>query len=106
MKMERVAFTMKLKKDCAAEYKRRHDAIWPELARMLKGIGIQQYSIFLDDSTNTLFGYMQFQDPGLIEKLRGEPLMWKWWNYMADIMDINPDQSPKSISLREVFFLP
>jgi L-rhamnose mutarotase len=104
--MKRVAFAMKLKKDCADEYKRRHDAIWPELSTLLKRTGIQQYSIFLDDSNNTLFGYLKVEDPALLDKLRDEPLMWKWWNYMADIMDTNPDHSPVSMPLQEVFYLP
>jgi L-rhamnose mutarotase len=104
--MERIGFKMKLLKDCAAEYKRRHDAIWPELSALLSGIGIRQYSIFLDETSGILFGYLQMEDPALLDKLREEPLMWKWWNYMADIMDSNPDHSPSTAPLQEVFYLP
>jgi len=104
--MERIAFTMKVKEGRADEYKCRHDTIWPELSSMLSGIGVSHYSIFLDEPNGTLFGYLQIDDPGQLDKLRVEPLMWKWWSYMADIMETNPDQSPASRPLREVFYLP
>jgi L-rhamnose mutarotase len=97
---------MKLNKGCAAEYKRRHDEIWPEVSSLLSGIGICQYSIFLDEPSGLLFGYLQLENPALLDKLREDPLMQKWWSYMADIMDTNPDHSPVSSSLEEVFYLP
>ena len=103
--MERVGFTMKLKKGCAVEYKRRHDQLWPELSSLLKDMGIREYSIFLDEPGGTLFGYLQIEDPSRLDKLREEPLMWKWWQYMADIMDTNADASPTSSPLQEVFYL-
>src|SRR5262245_3849086 len=99
--MERIGFTMKLHKGRTSEYKRRHDEIWPELSSLLTEMGIRQYSIFLDEPSCTLFGYMQMEKPELLDKLREEPLMRKWWNYMADIMETNPDQSPSSSTLKE-----
>src|SRR5215471_10668337 len=104
--MKRVGFTMKLNEGCAAEYKRRHDEIWPELASMLTGTGIRQYSIFLNEHDGILFGYLQVENPALLDKLRDESVMQKWWAYMADIMDTNPDHSRASSSLQEVFYLP
>lgn len=104
--MERIGFTMKLNEGCTAEYKRRHDEIWPELSSLLSEMGIRQYSIFLDEPSGLLFGYLQMEKPVLLEKLREDPLMQKWWSYMADIMDTNPDHSPTSTSLQEVFYLP
>jgi L-rhamnose mutarotase len=104
--MKRIGFTMKLKEGCTDEYKRRHDQIWPPLSALLTGMGIREYSIFLDESGLTLFGYLQIEDPARLDKLREEPLMWKWWNYMADIMDTNADASPTSSPLQEVFYLP
>ena len=80
--------------------------IWPELSSLLSGMGIREYSIFLDEPSNLLFGYLQLENPALLDNLSQEPLMQKWWSYMADIMDTNPDHSPVSSSLQEVFYLP
>jgi L-rhamnose mutarotase len=48
--MKRVAFKMQLHQGQVEEYKRRHDEIWPELVELLKSIGIEDYSIFLDQT--------------------------------------------------------
>lgn len=97
---------MQLHRGFEEEYRKRHDALWPELKKLLKDSGIREYSIFLDASTNTLFGVMQVTDPALIEKMPEHPVMKKWWAYMRDIMDTHADNSPVSISLPEVFYLP
>ena len=104
--MVRRAFRMQLHKGFEQEYKRRHDELWPELEKLLKSSGISEYSIFLDEKTNALFGSMKVEDPALLERLPEEPVMKKWWAHMRDIMDTNPDNSPVSIPLKEVFYLP
>jgi L-rhamnose mutarotase len=104
--MARVGFTMKLFKGKEEEYKKRHDEIWPELADLLRKHGIREYSIFLDEPTGTLFGVLSMDDPQLLDKLPLQPVMQKWWSYMKDIMESNPDNSPVSIPLKEVFYMP
>lgn len=101
----RVGFKMQLHKGKEAEYKRRHDEIWPELSSLLRSTGVSEYSIFLDEPTGTLFGVLSIDDPKALDKLPEHPVMQKWWKYMADIMDSNPDSSPVSIPLKEVFYL-
>lgn len=103
--MERVAFKMKLFKGCEEEYKRRHDALWPELQSLLKDAGIRDYSIFLDEDTNALFGYLTIEDKARLDELPAQAIMKKWWAYMKDIMESNDDNSPVSIPLKEVFYL-
>lgn len=103
--MPRVAFKMKLHPGQEAEYRRRHDEIWPELAELLQSTGISEYSIFLDDTTLDLFGVLCIDDPAQLDALPRHPVMRRWWDYMADIMASNPDHSPQSIPLREVFYL-
>ncbi|MDZ7649159.1 MAG: L-rhamnose mutarotase [Cytophagales bacterium] len=103
--MPRLAFKMKLHPGQEAEYFRRHDELWPELKALLKGIGINEYSIFIDKDTNVLFGVLSIESPKLMETLPDHPVMKKWWNYMKDLMDCNPDNSPVSIPLKEVFYL-
>ena len=104
--MARVAFKMKLFKGYEEEYKKRHDALWPELQQLLKKTGISEYSIFLDKETNSLFGILQIDDPKALDNLPEQPVMKKWWAHMKDIMESNPDNSPVSIPLNEVFYLP
>ena len=104
--MARVAFKMKLYKGFEEEYLKRHDHLWPELETLLKQTGISDYSIFLDDQTNILFGVLKAEDPTALNNLPSNPVMQKWWAYMKDIMESNPDNSPVSIPLKEVFYLP
>jgi len=104
--MTRVAFKMKLYKGNEEEYRKRHDQLWPELEALLKQAGISDYSIFLDSETNFLFGVLKASDPAALDDLPSKPVMQKWWAYMKDIMESNPDNSPVSTPLKEVFYLP
>ena len=103
--MHRVAFKMKLFKGKEDEYRKRHDEIWNELKSLLKQSGIKNYSIFLDETTNDLFGYLTIDDAKKLDELQNEPVMKKWWNYMKDVMETNEDASPVTIPLKEVFYL-
>lgn len=102
--MQRFAFKMKLKPGYAAEYKKRHDQIWPELQQLLKEAGLSDYSIFLDEKTHSLFA-VQKQNGQSSQDLGAREIVQKWWAYMADIMETNPDNSPVSVPLKEVFHL-
>jgi L-rhamnose mutarotase len=102
--MERQAFKMKLRKGFEKEYKKRHDEIWPELVKLLKASGVSDYSIFLDEETGTLFAAQKCSGASS-QDLGSNPIVRKWWDYMADIMEVNPDKSPVSIPLPEVFHL-
>ena len=102
----RIASKMRLRKGLEAEYKKRHDEIWPELKALLKENGISDYSIFLDNETNNLIAYFNITDDKKLYELQGKEIMKKWWAYMKDIMETNEDNSPVSIPLKEVFYLP
>jgi L-rhamnose mutarotase len=104
--MDRVAFKMKIFPGFEQEYKKRHDEIWPELVALLKEAGISDYSIFLDQETNSLIGFLKVKDKAVMDKLPTNEIMQKWWAYMANVMESNPDNSPVSIPLQEVFYLP
>ena len=96
---------MKLKPGCEAEYQKRHNEIWPELVKMLKDSGVYDYSIFWDKETNLLFAVQEQGGESGSQDLGTNPIVKKWWDYMADIMDVNPDNSPVSIPLKEVFYM-
>ncbi|WP_293941423.1 MULTISPECIES: L-rhamnose mutarotase [unclassified Sphingobacterium] len=102
--MEKIAFKMKLKPGMSAEYQRRHDAIWPELTTLLRENGVSDYSIFLDEETDTLFA-VQYLAGHSSQELGKEAIVQKWWDYMHDIMEVNPDHSPVSINLKKVFHM-
>ncbi|MBB6107357.1 L-rhamnose mutarotase [Mucilaginibacter lappiensis] len=103
--MQRVAFKMHLLPGKAQEYKMRHDLIWPELVTLLKQTGISDYYIYLDEDTNILLGTYMAADLNVISQLPENPVMQKWWQYMADIMESNSDHSPISSPLQEMFYL-
>ena len=97
---------MKLFKGCKDEYRKRHDELWSELKQLLKQAGICDYSIFLYETTNDLFAYLMIDDVKKLNEIPDEPVMKKWWSYMKDIMETNEDNSPVSVPLKEVFYLP
>lgn len=101
----KTAFKMFLKPGFEAEYEKRHREIWPELAKLLKDTGVYDYSIYWDKDTNILFAVQQQDGDTGSQDMGTNPLVKKWWDYMADIMEVNPDNSPVSIELKEVFFM-
>lgn len=103
--MQRHAFKMKLKPGMAPEYKKRHDEIWPELQLELRAAGISDYSIFLDEDTLTLFAVQKLSETNSASRLPASPILRKWWDYMAPLMEVHPDHSPIETPLSEVFYL-
>jgi len=103
--MQRYAFKMFLNPGAAHEYRRRHDAIWPELKALLRESGVSNYSIHLDPDTNTLFAYLERTDDHRMGALTQQPVMRRWWAQMKDIMAANPDGSPVTAPLIEMFHL-
>jgi len=97
------AAKLKLKPGMGDEYKKRHDAIWPELSKAIRDAGISDYSIFLDEETGTLFAVLKVADNNTTAELRKTELMKKWWDHMADLMEVNPDNSPVRMPLKQVF---
>ena len=87
------------------EYRKRHNEIWPELKKLLKEAGVSEYSIFLDEETNTLFAFQKVNGEEGSQDLGQTEIVKKWWKFMSDIMETNPDNSPVTVPLQEVFFM-
>jgi L-rhamnose mutarotase len=104
--MIRKAFVMHVRPTAHDEYKRRHDALWPELATVLSEHGVGSYSIFLDAARNVLFAYVELESLERWNAIADTAVCRRWWSYMRDIMATNPDDSPVSEDLTEVFHLP
>ncbi len=98
-------FKMKLYEGMAEEYEKRHNALWPEMKEMIHEYGGKNYSIFLDEETNTLFGYIELESEERWDESAKTEICRKWWDYMADIMETNEDNSPVSTDLKKVFHL-
>ena len=101
--MKQVASKMKLNPGCEAEYKKRHDEIWPELSRILTDAGVFDYSIFLDEETLTLFAVWKLAEENSAADLSSHPVVQKWWTFMAELMETHPDDSPVCVPLPTVF---
>ncbi len=103
--MIRKAFTMKVLPNHIQEYTERHSPIWPELAEVLGDHGVSNYSIFLEEASHTLFGYAEIESEEQWAAIAETQVCREWWAYMKDLMETNPDNSPVSVELREVFHL-
>ena len=101
----RKAFVMSVHAGCEEEYEIRHNPIWKELEALLKAHGVSNYSIFLHPETRQLFGYAEIESEELWNKIAQTEICQRWWAHMADIMPANPDKSPVSAPLKEVFHL-
>lgn len=103
---ERYVFRMRLNDGMAEEYKRRHDAIWPELVELLHDAGVSDYSIHLDEETGHLIGVLTRANDHRMDALPDHSVMQKWWAYMGDIMETNADASPVVVPLTPLFHMP
>ncbi|MCA0057142.1 MULTISPECIES: L-rhamnose mutarotase [unclassified Mesorhizobium] len=102
---EKYAFKMVLKPGMKAEYKKRHNEIWPSLVTLLKQAGVSDYSIHLDEETNILFGVLWRRDDHGMADLPKHPVMQRWWADMADLMATKPDNEPVAVPLETMFHM-
>ena len=98
-------FKMKLYDGMEAEYEKRHNELWDEMKDMIHQYGGKNYTIFLDKETNILFGYIEIESEELWAASAETEICKKWWAFMADIMETNPDNSPVSVDLKNIFHL-
>ena len=103
--MERDAFKMKLKPGCVEEYKKRHDEIWPELAQAHTDSGISDYTIYFDEESLTLFATRKLSAHNTAAEIKDLEIVRCWWDHMADLMEVHPDNMPIAKPLKEVFHM-
>jgi L-rhamnose mutarotase len=101
----RRAFCMTVTPGREAEYIRRHQPIWPDLEATLLAYGVRTYSIFLDSATSTLFAYVEFDSVERWEAVAQTDVCQRWWAHMRELMPSNPDNSPVTAPLTEVFHI-
>ena len=103
--MEQIAFLMRLKLGCEQEYRQRHDEIWPQLKAALTQAGIRDYSIFLDEVTLTLFAVLRLTPDNTRDGLPSLPIMRRWWDFMAELMEVDRANRPVDQPLTRVFHM-
>jgi L-rhamnose mutarotase len=96
---------MSVHEDKLETYIHRHNPIWDELRDVLKAHGVHTYSIFLDPEDHSLFAYAEVEDEARWEAIAQTEVCQRWWESMRELMPTNPDGSPKSVDLQEVFHL-
>jgi L-rhamnose mutarotase len=106
--MQRVGFRLQLKMETLPAYIEHHERVWPEMLAALRSHGWHNYSLFLDQSDGTLFGY--FETPNLKQALAGmasEEVNSRWQATMAPYFESLGDRRPDEgfLVLRNVFFL-
>lgn len=104
--MDTQAFRMQLKPGMAEAYRARHAAIWPELSELLRNSGISDYWIFLDEESLALFAVLKLADDNRRSELPSHPVMKRWWDHMAPLMEVEPDNRPREWPLVPMFHLP
>ncbi len=91
--------------DKQAEYARRHNPIWRELEDTLLAHGVRTYSIYVDPGTSELFAYAEIESEERWAAVASTDVCRRWWRHMRELMPSNPDDSPVSTELREVFHI-
>lgn len=103
--MFKKSILMKVYPEMHEEYEKRHQEIWPEMVEGLKEHGVNRYSIYLDEETSLLFGYLEIENLELWDQFSSTEINQKWWRYMEPVMETNEDSSPVAKELRLVFSL-
>jgi L-rhamnose mutarotase len=103
--MIRKFFVMQLNRDAEEEYRQRHRPIWKELEEVLRTHGVHNYSIALHPETRQLFAYAEIEDEARWKAIAQTAECRRWWDYMADLMEVNADRSPLAVELQEMFHL-
>ena len=102
---QRIAFRMNLNPGQAAEYKRRHDNLWPEMVDALHKAGVSDYWIWLDPGTNHLFATLVRSDDHTMADLPKTDANRRWWDFMMDVMAYDGVQ-PLVVDLEPMFHMP
>jgi L-rhamnose mutarotase len=106
--MKRIGFLLKVKEDKIDEYKKHHEAVWPEMLEALRRHGWRNYSLFMRGD-GLLFGYFETPDSfqAALDGMAGEPINDRWQEFMAPYFEsaagAHADQM--MVELQEVFHL-
>jgi L-rhamnose mutarotase len=106
--MQRIGFRLQLKVGRLDEYVEHHKNVWPEMLQALRNTGWTNYSLYLDRTDGTLFGYFETPDlKAAQEGMAATEVNAKWQEFMGDFFEeldgLRPDEGFKL--LEQVFYL-
>ncbi|WP_299737584.1 L-rhamnose mutarotase [uncultured Roseobacter sp.] len=81
--MQRMGMVIGLNAERLEEYKRLHADVWPGVLSMITACNIRNYSIFLREPENLLFGYWEYHGTDFeadAARMAADPETQKWWN--------------------------
>lgn len=81
--MQRMGMMIGLEREKVAEYKRLHADVWPGVLKMISDCNIRNYSIFLKEPENVLFGYWEYHGEDFAAdaaKMAADPETQRWWD--------------------------
>ena len=106
--MKRVGFLLKVKAELVEEYKKRHEAVWPEMKEALRRSGWHNYTLFMRED-GLLFGYFETEESfaAALERMDKEDVNARWQASMSPYFEAPPGSRPdqNTVELEEVFHL-
>jgi len=81
--MQRMGMVIKLRADKVQEYKALHAAVWPEIRGKIREANIRNYSIYLKEPENLLFGYWEYVGVDFesdMAKIAADERNQSWWS--------------------------
>jgi L-rhamnose mutarotase len=103
--MERVCFTFDLYEGAEAEYKKRHDEIWPELVTAIKEAGFANYSLFRRGTQIVAYAEVSPDLQTALGKLGTSEYNAKWATWFEDLIVNLTDAKGRLMSMTEVWHL-
>ncbi len=105
--MKRVGFLLKVKQDKIAEYKQRHEAVWPEMLDALRRTGWHNYSLYMRND-GLLFGYFEAEESfqASLAGMAQEEINARWQDFMVPYFEgLGGHADENMVELAEVFHL-
>lgn len=94
---------MQLTPGSAEEYRRRHEAPWPELLVAIRHAGVRTFTIY--GAGEDLFVHSELDEPGAWERAWATDVHARWGAALAPLMAVGRDGSPRAGALQEIFHL-
>ncbi|MDE0591548.1 L-rhamnose mutarotase [Halocynthiibacter sp. C4] len=81
--MQRMGMVIGVNAEKIAEYKELHANAWPGVLEMISKCNIKNYTIFLREPENLLFGYWEYHGDDFeadMAKMAEDPETQRWWD--------------------------
>ena len=82
--MQRMGMVIGIRPERIAEYKALHAAAWPTVLQRLRASNIRNYTIFLREPENLLFGTWEYHGSDFtadMAAIAADPETQRWWTF-------------------------